>query len=171
MGATANFAANHFGEQEDCLVCHQIGGGWCNAHDHVYVPAGVLPPEGSRVDPLTFPDHPINPFVVNAQPKGVWELDMAKAEEVVLSGVLKERGERYGEFARHATLTQELKSVMRACANWDYLNVSQKECLEMIAHKIGRILAGDPDYVDSWLDIAGYAQLVYNQLVKKGNNG
>jgi hypothetical protein len=34
----------------------------------------------------------------------------------------------------------------------------------MIAHKIGRIVNGDPDHVDSWVDIAGYAQLVADEL-------
>jgi hypothetical protein len=36
--------------------------------------------------------------------------------------------------------------------------------LDMICHKIGRIINGDPDYADSWHDIAGYAQLVANRL-------
>ena len=40
----------------------------------------------------------------------------------------------------------------------------QIECLEMIAHKIGRILNGDPNYGDSWRDIAGYATLVADRL-------
>jgi hypothetical protein len=46
----------------------------------------------------------------------------------------------------------------------------QKEGLHMILHKIGRIVNGDPDYVDSWLDIAGYATLVADYLteLKKG---
>ena len=34
----------------------------------------------------------------------------------------------------------------------------------MICHKIGRILNGDPDYGDSWRDIAGYALLVADRL-------
>jgi hypothetical protein len=34
----------------------------------------------------------------------------------------------------------------------------------MIAHMLGRILNGDPDYADSWHDIAGYAQLVADRL-------
>ena len=38
----------------------------------------------------------------------------------------------------------------------------------MIFHKIGRIINGDPDYADSWHDIAGYAQLVANRLNGKG---
>lgn len=40
----------------------------------------------------------------------------------------------------------------------------QIECLEMIAHKVGRILNGDPHYHDSWLDVAGYATLVADRL-------
>ena len=40
----------------------------------------------------------------------------------------------------------------------------QKEALFMIAHKIGRIINGDPDYADSWIDIAGYAKLVGDRL-------
>lgn len=38
------------------------------------------------------------------------------------------------------------------------------EALEMIAHKVGRILNGDPAYSDSWVDIAGYAKLVADRL-------
>ena len=34
----------------------------------------------------------------------------------------------------------------------------------MICHKIGRIVNGDPDYADSWIDIAGYAKLVADRL-------
>lgn len=38
------------------------------------------------------------------------------------------------------------------------------EALFMIAHKIGRIVNGDPWHVDSWIDIAGYAKLVADRL-------
>jgi hypothetical protein len=36
--------------------------------------------------------------------------------------------------------------------------------MDMIMHKIGRIVNGDPDYADSWVDIAGYAKLVADRL-------
>lgn len=39
-----------------------------------------------------------------------------------------------------------------------------KEALDMIVHKIGRILNGNPNYIDSFRDIAGYAELVVNYL-------
>lgn len=77
---------------------------------------------------------------------------------------LEERGSRYGPFEGHASITQDIKRAMRGNAayasNWNGLNDHQKEALEMIAHKIGRILNGDPNYKDSWVDIEGYAHLV-----------
>lgn len=79
--------------------------------------------------------------------------------------VLAERGKRYGEFPQHARITQELKAVMKNTHNWETkLDPDQREALEMVAHKIGRILNGDPDYDDSWIDIAGYATLVAERL-------
>jgi len=77
---------------------------------------------------------------------------------------LKERGNRYGDFYSHADITQNIKAAMKDSSNWRTLKCSQKEALEMIAHKIGRILNGDPDYADSWHDIAGYAGLVDKEL-------
>lgn len=77
---------------------------------------------------------------------------------------LAERGKVYGDFSTHAKITQDLKFVMQQCSKWQDLNCSQREALEMIAHKIGRILNGDPNYADSWVDIAGYAQLVADRL-------
>ncbi len=80
---------------------------------------------------------------------------------------LAERGSRYGEFADHADITQSLKDTMRDGASWSNMEDDQKECLEMIAHKIGRIVNGDPDYVDSWTDIIGYTRLVEKRLLSK----
>lgn len=78
--------------------------------------------------------------------------------------ILEERGSRYGPFAGHARITQSLKQGMRYMTNWGSLTDSQQEALEMIVHKIGRILNGDPNYLDSWVDIAGYTQLVIDEL-------
>lgn len=83
-----------------------------------------------------------------------------------LTTILEERGSRYGTFTGHAQITWELKSVI----NWAIVKRSktlapdQREALDMICHKIGRIVNGDPDYADSWTDIAGYAQLVADRL-------
>jgi len=81
-----------------------------------------------------------------------------------ITATLTERGKRYGTFVGHAKITQDLKHVMHVHPGWIKLADDQKEALEMVAHKIGRILNGDPDYDDSWVDIAGYATLVAERL-------
>ena len=78
--------------------------------------------------------------------------------------LLAERGKTHGDYAVHAKITQTLRSVMHAAPNWSKLSAVQKETLDMNAHKVGRILSGDPDHVDHWDDIAGYARLVGNRL-------
>lgn len=80
--------------------------------------------------------------------------------------VLVERGSRYGTFTTHAQITMTLKNFWRSLPSWYTLSMSQQESLDMIAHKIGRIINvdGDPNYSDSWIDIAGYATLVAQEL-------
>ena len=80
--------------------------------------------------------------------------------------VLSERGARYGKFSEHAVISQDLRTtvnmyvVKRGCD----LEADQREALDMICHKIARIINGDPGYADNWVDIAGYAQLVADRL-------
>ena len=83
-----------------------------------------------------------------------------------VDAVLDERGARYGNFKDHAQLTQDLKGVAVnfTTKHNKIFAADQAEALEMIFHKIGRILNGDPDYADSWIDIAGYAKLVADRL-------
>lgn len=85
----------------------------------------------------------------------------------ILDEVFAERGQRYGKFSQHAEATQQLKGIIRIYLNRQpvgFVQPDQKEALEMICHKIGRIICGDPDCADSWVDIAGYAQLVADRL-------
>lgn len=84
-----------------------------------------------------------------------------------IDATLAERGSRYGEYREHAFITQALKDVMYRTNKWAILEPHQKETLEMIAHKIGRILNGDPMYHDSWHDIVGYAKLTADELLPK----
>ena len=83
-----------------------------------------------------------------------------------IDATLAERGSRYGTFAGHAAVTQRLKRTMaeELAARGKTLTDDQWEALEMIAHKIARIINGDPNYADSWHDIAGYAELVAKRL-------
>lgn len=81
-----------------------------------------------------------------------------------IAKVLAERGTRYGEFKEHALIAQNLKYDMKQAPGWQRLDADQREALEMVQHKIARILNGDPNYADSWTDIAGYAKLVADRL-------
>ena len=85
-------------------------------------------------------------------------------EDVTVDSTINERGERYGKFNEGADIMQTLKTVMRETAGWERLTVSQREALEMIQHKIGRVLNGDPTYDDNWRDICGYSQLILDEL-------
>ena len=83
-----------------------------------------------------------------------------------INEILTERGNRYGKFTGHAEVTQMLKTVVASALvkRNKTLAPDQQESLDMILHKIGRIVNGDPDYDDSWVDIAGYAKLVADRL-------
>lgn len=83
-----------------------------------------------------------------------------------LTALIAERTKHYGEFLPIAEVSQNLKACVRHCI-YDRdlkLQPDQIEALEMICHKMARIINGDPDYIDSWDDIAGYAKLVADRL-------
>jgi hypothetical protein len=83
-----------------------------------------------------------------------------------VDATLDARAVDYGKFIEGAEVMQMLKRVVQnALNNRDKtLAHDQAESLDMIIHKIGRIINGNPDVVDHWLDIAGYAQLVADRL-------
>lgn len=79
-----------------------------------------------------------------------------------IASTLAARGNRYGSFSDNADTAQALKDIARRHPNWEELENYHKESIDMIFHKIARILNGDPMYDDSWVDIAGYAKLTVN---------
>ena len=101
---------------------------------------------------------PMKPNANNIKPTGI-------------DAVLAERGTRYGPFSGHAEVTQRLKKVIENHLGNSKTIISNvhQEALDMICHKIGRIVNGDPNYADSWVDIAGYAQLVVDKIEGKQN--
>lgn len=81
-----------------------------------------------------------------------------------INQTLRERENQYGVFFENARFTQEIKRAMHEHEGWEALTDDKREALDMIAHKIGHILCGDPEYKDSWNDIVGYAKLVDETL-------
>jgi len=80
--------------------------------------------------------------------------------------ILNEREEQYGNFLNRSKISQDFKALIHNGESYRLLKADQKEALEMIATKMGRIVNGDPDYLDSWLDIQGYCQLVIDRVRK-----
>ncbi len=87
---------------------------------------------------------------------------------MTIDSTLAERGARYGDFAHHAKIAQDLQDVARATEGWARLDAAQRQALTVICDKIARILSGDPNYADNWHDIQGYAKLVEDRLPKVG---
>ena len=82
---------------------------------------------------------------------------------MTIQKTLKARQKTHGNFQTHAKISQQLKAVL-----WEHgyqeLDDDQVEALEMICHKIARVLNGDPNHKDHWHDIAGYSTLIADRL-------
>lgn len=77
---------------------------------------------------------------------------------------LSERKNTHGDFKHNSAISTALKFDFREHDNFFHMPAYQQEALDMIAHKISRLIAGDCYFIDTWRDIAGYAQLVVNEL-------
>ena len=82
-----------------------------------------------------------------------------RKSELDIHATLDERARTHGDYSEHAAVTQMLKQIMRAAPKWGELKYHEQETLEMAAHKVGRILTGDPHFHDHWHDAAGYFTL------------
>lgn len=85
-------------------------------------------------------------------------------EDNKLATVLSARRDKYGPFINNATISQDLKEILHKSSNWEAMPPDMKEALHMIVHKISRIVEGDFEYDDSWIDISGYSTRVVERL-------
>lgn len=83
----------------------------------------------------------------------------------MIEDVLNQRQATYGSFTKNAEVSQMLKYFMTQGTNYKQMPVAHREALEMIVHKIARIVNGDPNYMDNWIDICGYSQLVIEEIM------
>jgi len=75
--------------------------------------------------------------------------------------ILNEREKVSGNYGDVARMIQDTVRLWVNGPNWikGKLTDPQVTSLEMIALKVTRILQGDNNHIDSWRDIAGYAEL------------
>jgi hypothetical protein len=78
--------------------------------------------------------------------------------------LLTERENTHGDFLLVAKVAQEIKEAIRWAPK--ELSVDKKESLDLIATKIARIVIGDQNEEEHWIDIKGYAELALEQIRK-----
>lgn len=144
----------------DCLHCGK------RRIDHVGVGGALFCPSDVLLD---MPREVLEKAAAAARENASRNTAPAEAEpvDIDVNDILRSRGEQYGPFTGHAEITMQLKTVIAVGLMQRQKNLAadQMEALHMISHKIGRIINGNADNVDSWADIAGYAKLVADRLV------
>lgn len=74
--------------------------------------------------------------------------------------LISERHKTHGSWEHQAQLSQSLKSAIdHAQLPVRTLSKGQREAIDMICVKLSRIVVGNPNEPDHWLDIQGYARL------------
>ena len=118
---------------------------------------------------------PLDEYVKEGLKQGVLKYDDEvtvepdDADETNVDAILDSRAKDYGKFIEGAEIMQMLKRLVHNYIEdrQTPLAFDQREAIDMIIHKLGRIINGNPDKVDTWSDVAGYATLVADRL--KGN--
>jgi len=95
--------------------------------------------------------------------------EIEQVRKQTIEATLAERQAQYGCFEDVAFVTENIMATLsKARSNGlSDLPHTHRMALYMIASKMARIVNGDPYYADSWVDIAGYAQLVATRLEKQ----
>lgn len=77
------------------------------------------------------------------------------------------RDHQHGGIEAVGETSQSLKQTMRLSPNWRKLTNGEREALDLVAHKIARILSGaDPHDSQHWEDVAGYPMAVLRERAK-----
>lgn len=88
----------------------------------------------------------------------------------------------YGDFTKRAAITDAIIAICEGqpdemdiihvalpVTRWRDMDPVKRQAIRAIADKLGRILNGDPEHVDNWHDIQGYAKLAEDRCVRQGD--
>lgn len=76
-----------------------------------------------------------------------------------MNNLVGKREQTHGPFRETAHAAQDLKNILHRQTNWGVLPWEQREALDNICSKLARIACGNPQCLDHWDDVAGYAHL------------
>lgn len=85
-------------------------------------------------------------------------------EGVSVEVTLEDRGKSYGEYADGTRIAMRLFDIVQSGPSYGEMNAGQQYAMFMFCAKMARLLNGDPNHADSWLDVAGYATLVHDRI-------
>lgn len=83
-----------------------------------------------------------------------------------LDKTLDDRGKDYGDYKEQWKLSQALKRLVHQ----PNMNTMAVEALDMIMLKISRLVHGNSEKVDTWLDIEGYARIARQHMESRQEN-
>lgn len=89
---------------------------------------------------------------------------------MTIKNTLAERHVLYGNFLDESVIAMSLKGYLRLGPGWERLTSDQQNALDNICQKMARIINGDPNYIDNWHDIQGYARLIEDALRDTGTS-
>jgi hypothetical protein len=83
-----------------------------------------------------------------------------------IAEVLKEREGQHGSFEMYAQMMCEFDLLMESGPSLEKMIPPQTQAVRMIFSKLARILCGDPNLLDHWIDIQGYARLAEDSTAR-----
>lgn len=81
-----------------------------------------------------------------------------------IAETLEARAKTHGDYSDHARVTQAIKDALKSGPSYARTTAHERETLDMLAHKMGRVVCGDPHEHDHWHDMAGYATLSADRI-------
>lgn len=96
--------------------------------------------------------------------KSAKEAAKPSGKKAYATALLNTREATHGDYGVNAGIAQAVKAVFHQTPEFAKLDATQKESAELIATKFGRLISGDPNCIEHWEDIAGYAMLQVERL-------
>lgn len=87
-----------------------------------------------------------------------------------LEATLRERNARYGDWPDQAQIIEDMVAALEVWPGWKRMKAYQREGIRHIVDKIARSVSGDPNYIDHWHDMAGYASVVERFMIAEQDN-
>ena len=93
---------------------------------------------------------------------------LAEARQAgTMDKLLDTRGKTHGNYSVQTRVTEGINHLVLSNMTLpENLTDGARHAIYMIATKLGRIAAGDPDFGDHWRDIAGYSKLQADRCTK-----